>query len=229
MAQNSVILKQWFDLFQHHRTLYGVKNDNIYNMDEKGFLQGVIAKLRVIISKEEVNQLITQPGNREWTSLIECISMTGRKLRSWIIFKGVMLQRVWLDAYEEAHFTCSENGWINNEIGLLWLQQCFDVETATDDEYRILCVDGHASHISTQAIEFCVQKRIILLCLPAHTTHILQPLDVGVFGPLSTAYKNSLHEMTRFGAGYAIDKIDFLQLLKPAREKGMSESNIVKS
>lgn len=48
----------------------------------------------------------------------------------------------------------------------------------------MLILDGHASHISTAAIEFCIRQKIILLCLPAHTTHILQPLDVGVFGPL---------------------------------------------
>ena len=229
MAQHPVILQEWFDLFQRYRTLYNVKNENIYNMDEKGFLQGVIAKLRVIIDKNEANRLITQPGSREWTSLIECVSMAGRKLRPWIIFKGVLLQKAWLDAYKEAHFTCTENGWTNNEIGLLWLQQCFDVETAVENEYRMLCVDGHASHISTKAIEFCVQKKIILLCLPAHTTHILQPLDVGVFGPLATAYKNDLHETTKYGAGFAIDKVDFLLLLEAARERSMTELNIQKA
>lgn len=229
MAQHPVILKEWFELFQRYRLLFDVKNDNIYNMDEKGFLQGVISKLRVIINKCEANQLITQPDNREWTSLIECVSVTGRKLRPWVIFKGVLLQKAWVSEYPEAHFACTKNGWTNNEIELLWLQQCFDAETAVEDEYRILCVDGHASHISTKAIEFCVQKKIILLCLPAHTTHILQPLDVGVFDSLATAYKNLLHETTRFGAGYAIDKFDFLKLLKVAREKGMTEENIRKA
>ena len=34
-------------------------------MDEKGFLQGVIAKLRVLLSKYEAKNHITQCGNRE--------------------------------------------------------------------------------------------------------------------------------------------------------------------
>ena len=156
MIQNSIILKQWFDLFQHHKTLYKVKNDNIYNMNEKNFLQKVIVKLKVIISKKKINQLITQFDNKKWISLIECIFMIDRKFRSWIIFKKMMFQRVWLDVYEKIHFTCFENDWINNEIDLLWLQQCFDVKIVIDDEYRILCVNEHASHISTQTIEFCV-------------------------------------------------------------------------
>ncbi len=34
-------------------------------MDEKGFLQGVIASLRVMLSKHEANQHMTHCGNRE--------------------------------------------------------------------------------------------------------------------------------------------------------------------
>lgn len=36
-------------------------------------------------------------------------------------------------------------------------------------------------HISIELIEFARENGVHLLCLPAHTTHILQPLDVGVF------------------------------------------------
>ena len=39
-------------------------------------------------------------------------------------------------------------------------------------------------------IELALKHNIILYCLPAHTTHRLQPLDVGVFGPLQTAWFN---------------------------------------
>ena len=36
-------------------------------------------------------------------------------------------------------------------------------------------------HISIEVIEFARENGIYILCLPAHTSHILQPLDVGVF------------------------------------------------
>lgn len=43
-------------------------------MDEKGVMQGVIAKLRVMVSAAERKRFMTKCGNREWVSLIECIS-----------------------------------------------------------------------------------------------------------------------------------------------------------
>ena len=45
----------------------------------------------------------------------------------------------------------------------------------------LLIQDGHSSHMSIEGIEFARDNGIHMLCLPAHTTHILMPLDVGVF------------------------------------------------
>ena len=73
---------------------------------------------------------------------------------------------------------------------------------------RLLILDGYASHISTEAIEFCEAHKIILLCLPPHTTHLIQPLEVGVFAPLAITYKNKVQKTPRLGAGYSIAKTD---------------------
>ena len=59
-------------------------------------------------------------------------------------------------------------------------------------EYRILIVDGHASHVSNEFIRFTHEHKIVCLCLPAHSTYLLQPLDVGVFGFLKRNYKTLL-------------------------------------
>ena len=98
-------------------------------MDEKGFLQGFIEKLKVMIGKYEKKAHVTQPGNREWVSLIECISMDGRLLTPWIIFKAKQLQKAWYQVLEEGEITISDNGWTDNSIGLAWLQKCFHVES----------------------------------------------------------------------------------------------------
>lgn len=90
----------------------------------------------------------------------------------------------------------------------------------------MLLIDGHASHITTAAMEYCVNHKVILLCLPAHTTHLLQPLDVGIFAPLATAYKNLVHDNTRYAANYLIDKTDFLELYRKAQYDAITPYNI---
>ncbi|KIJ50042.1 hypothetical protein M422DRAFT_125614, partial [Sphaerobolus stellatus SS14] len=47
----------------------------------------------------------------------------------------------------------------------------------------ILISDGHLSHETPEMHILAFNNDIILYVLPPHTTHKLQPLDVGVFGP----------------------------------------------
>ncbi|XP_072398250.1 uncharacterized protein [Diabrotica undecimpunctata] len=47
-------------------------------------------------------------------------------------------------------------------------------------------VDNHESHISVEVIRLCRENGIVLLSFPPHTTHRLQPLDVGVYSPFKT-------------------------------------------
>ena len=43
------------------------------------------------------------------------------------------------------------------------------------------------SHVTLGLVAHCVAHAIDLVVLPAHPSHVTQPLDVSVFGPLKTA------------------------------------------
>ena len=229
-AENEEIFQHWFDLFLSMKEKHGILDEDIYNMDEKGFMMGVAASAKVVISKHEKQAFSAQSGNREWVSLIESICTTGRSLPLFVIFKGVNKQKAWYDALEDidTEIATSENGWTDNELGLDWLKKCFEPATAKylHGEYRLLIVDGHASHISTEFIKSCNEKKIILLCLPPHTTHMLQTLDVSVFGPLSREYKKQLEVVNRFNA-CSVDKVDFLKIIQKARKEAINTKNVL--
>jgi hypothetical protein len=107
-----------------------------------------VGKVKVIISKHERKKYITQCGNREWVSVLDCISQGGAKRSTWIIFKGKALLKEWGDHLPNGHITISDNGWTDNKLFLEWLEHCFEPETRKlhgDSEYRMLIVDGHAS------------------------------------------------------------------------------------
>lgn len=109
-----------------------------------------------------------------------------------------------------------------------WFKKIFEPQSKqrleNDDEVRLLFLDGHSSHVSREVILFCEQHKIILLCLPAHSTHIFQPLDVGIFGPLVARYKQLLENRSRPGGGYFIDKVDFLDIYQDARDQILTPS-----
>jgi hypothetical protein len=89
----------------------------------------------------------------------------------------------------------------------------------------LLNLDGHSSHQTAEFDAFCEENAIICLCMHPHTSHLLQPLDVGVFGPLKRAYGKLVEGMMVAGNNH-IDKEDFLHLYPSARQKVFTRENI---
>ena len=79
--------------------------------------------------------------------------------------------------------------------------------------------------MSIQFAEYCETHKIIPLCLPPHSTHLLQPLDVGIFSPLARAYKKRLYDFAFYGA-VNITKPKFLEYYQAARHEAISPTNI---
>ena len=75
VTQDSDIFAHWFELYKATVQKYDIKPQNQYNMNEKNILSDIIDKIKIIISKHEKKVYMTQPGNREWISVIECISL----------------------------------------------------------------------------------------------------------------------------------------------------------
>lgn len=150
----------------------------------------------------------SQDGSREFISLLACISAVGGALRPTLIYKGGSydLQDTWLEEYtdtNEAFFGASDNGWSSDAIDLQWLNMVFDrcTKKKAGNRRRLLLVDGHSSHVNMKFLERADALRIIVLILPPHCTHQLQPLDVGLFGPLAAAYSKELNTLMHSSLG----------------------------
>ena len=65
-------------------------------MDEKGIAMGVGDKVKVLVPRLEAQAFIAEPGNRDWVSIIECISGGQYRLPPYLIFQGKQVQRSWI-------------------------------------------------------------------------------------------------------------------------------------
>jgi hypothetical protein len=73
-------------------------------------------------------------------------------------------------------------------------------------------------------------NKILLATYPPHSTHSLQPLDVGIFSPLSHANSSELEAYLHISMGLShITKRDFFRLFFPAWTKALSSKNIISS
>jgi len=128
---------------------------------------------------------------------------------------------------DPAAFALSKTGWTNDKVGLLWLADHFEPNTHSPTGHpRLLIIDWHSSHFTLEFITFCATHEIRLLCFVPHSTHLLQPLDIGIFGPLGRYYSNEVDDWGRAYPYQTISKGDFFPLCQRARQKALTIVNI---
>jgi len=91
------------------------------------------------------------------------------------------------------------------------------VHSRTLGTYRLLVLDGHGSHLTPQFDQVCAENSIIPICTPPHSSHLLQPLDIGCFAVLKRTYGRLVEDQMRARINH-IDKFDFLAAYPNARE-----------
>ncbi|KAG9190745.1 hypothetical protein G6011_08833 [Alternaria panax] len=217
---------------------YDIEPQNTYNMDEKGFFIGITTRTKRVFSKavwaSKERQEALRDGNREWVTLLACVCASGEALPPALIYQGTSgIQTSWVDdvmaQQHQVFIGNSPTGWTNNELGLTWLQQVFNryTKAKAGRSRRLLIVDGHGSHLTSEFLEFCDSQRILLMVFPPHSTHTLQPLDVVLFSPLSRYYTKELNNHLQRTQG--ITKRDFFNNFWPAWTSTMRPELIMKS
>lgn len=93
-------------------------------------------------------------------------------------------------------YSVSQSGWMEADNFLSWFEKLFlpAVAHLLSTGPVVLFVDSHFSHLFLPLIRTAKEKGVHLYCLPPHTKHILQPMDVGVLGPMKKAWKKILKE-----------------------------------
>jgi DDE superfamily endonuclease len=172
-------------------------------------------------------------GNREFISLLACICADGTTIPPALIYQGSSydLQSSWLDDLgdDTTYFAASDNGWSCNSLGLQWLEKVFDrhMKEKAKRSRRLLIVDGHSSYVNMAFINLASRLRIIIAILPLHSTHRLQPLNVGLFGPLSIAYSHQLNQLQHSSLGLvSMTKRLFYPLFREAYQEAFTLEHI---
>jgi hypothetical protein len=230
LCEDPALIRPWFELVEQTKAKYGICDDDVYNFDEAGFMMGKITTQLVVTGSERRGRPKSiQPGNREWVTAIAAINAAGWSVPPFIILAGQYHLSAW---YEEVEIprdwviAVSDKGWTNNELGVEWLKH-FNAHTKTRvvGARRLLVLDGHESHHSLEFQELCKENNIYTLCMPPHSSHLLQPLDVGCFSPLKRAYSREVESLIRHHINH-ITKLEFLPAFKAAYDQSFTSANI---
>ena len=198
----------------------------IFNIDETGI--SVVHKTgKVICQLGRKNVWSVTSGEKGKThTVITCVSASGFVIPPMMIYpRKRMNEKLKQGAVPETLFECSDSGWINEELYVKWFK--FFLTKIPPTRPVLLIEDGHSSHVSIDVIKLARDNGIHLLCLPAHTTHMLQPLDVGVFKSLKSNYSVVCKKYLSNHPGQVITTDVLASLLAQAWPESVTPINVM--
>lgn len=193
----------------------------VFNLDESGFpLQGTNQRLKIIAEKGIKNVHRISSDTREQITVLACVAANGTFEKPLVVFPGQRMPKYNFGNIDAAKYSLghSMNGWMTSDVFFTWLSSIFYPSVKDRVTFPIIVfLDGHTSHINLAVAEFCRDHSIILFCFPPHASHVLQPLDVTIFGPLKKKWNASI-ENFRLLNKVSITRSHFFHVFDPAWE-----------
>ncbi|KAM8835159.1 zinc finger protein 346 isoform 1-T1 [Synchiropus picturatus] len=203
---------------QFHRVMSAVVNSHqieekphhIFSCSEAIFQLG---RKKLILPKSVQLGSKLMSALNDHISVSSCFSAAGLDLPPFIVYAKSCPQG---SSYKtqgppEALYGSSDSGFVNTELFKKWFLRHF-LLYAPSDRPLVLIFDGNKWPVHLEVLEVAWREKVVLLCLPPHCAHVLQPLDAGFFPLLKQ------HFLTLTGDGCGVSKNEFSRILKASYE-----------
>ena len=228
LASNRLVLDHYFDLLEETLEENGLKDKpyQVFNMDETGMPLDM-KPLKTVHSVGEKNPYTLSSGNKSQITVVGCVNAGGQYLPPMVIWDRKNLKPELTEGeLPQTIYGLSKKGWMDQELFERWFRQLF-LRCAPAARPLALLLDGHSSHYSPSAIKMAAEEKVILFAFPPNTTHLSQPLDKGVFGPLKMHWRKACHRYMSEHPGHVVHSYVFSRLFHIAWVESMTTKNIV--
>ena len=227
-AINEATIAQYFSLLKDvldTNNLLG-NPQQIYNVDESGIPLNFKTP-NVVARKGAKKVRYRHAGKKGQITIVGCVNAAGQAIPPLVVFDAKKLNHTWTSGeFPGTQYGLSDSGWMTTGLFESWLNEHF-LRHAVSSRPLLLLLDGHSTHYQPEVIRLARENEVIMLCLPQHSTHEAQPLDVGVFGPLKAHWTNVCHEYFQSNPGKVLSKFNFNSLFARAWMKCIQPENII--
>lgn len=196
----------------------------LWNADKTGLCLDATSK--TVLARRGVKAVYEVGGGsgREYITVLGCGSADGVKLPPFVLYKAKNFWVKWTKGGPAgAAYGVSDSGWMEKANFMEWFDHTFApaVSHLLATGPVVLFFDGHGSHIDFNLVNKALKHNVILMCLPPHASHVLQPLDVTCYGPLKQVWRQILKDFKMNSGAMHITKAEFSSLLKEMWEKSL--------
>ncbi|KAL7289079.1 hypothetical protein TKK_0017030 [Trichogramma kaykai] len=217
-------LRAWFKEVQtylkEHNVLH-IEPNRIFNCDETAALLNPKDQKVVVNKKKKSTHAKVGSNDKERMTVLVTGNAAGQLAPCLVMYAYQRLPPGIIDkAPKDWALGKSESGWMTSASFYEYMSNIF-LPWVKQKKIKlpiILYLDGHSSHMTLHLSDFCAKNQIILVALYPNSTHITQPMDVGLFSCLKKAWRKTVTEWRIEKNGQPLDKIEFAIVFKTALE-----------
>ena len=201
---------------------------NLFNVDESGLsICHKPGKVVALKGKHSVGGLTSSERGKTIT-IVCCQSASGFFVPPMLIYLRIRVRPEFLDKAPIGSISGgSKNGWITTDLSEKWFDHFLKaVQPQSRDQPVLLILDGHSSHKKNLSVIIKARKtNVIILSLPSHCMHKLQPLDVSFFKSLKIFYDQEVGTWLRHHPGRPVTELEVSELFGIAYGKAATVQN----
>lgn len=118
------------------------------------------------------------------------------------------------------------SGWMTRQLFVEVMKHFIKFSSTTPENPSLLIMDNHESHLSIEALDLAKKSGVVVLTFHPHTTHRMQPLDVGLMGPFKTYYYSALEAWMLQNPGKPVTIYEIARFIGHAYPRSMTPLNI---
>lgn len=206
-------------IFEPHR---------IWNCDETGITTVQVPERVLAMRGERQVASVTSGERGTLVTMCNAVSASGIAIPPYYIFPRVNFRDIFLKNGTPGCGGCAQpSGWMTVDTFLGWFQHFLKFVKPSPAEPILLVLDNHETHLSIDFIDKAKDSGVILVTIPPHTSHKLQPLDVSVYGPFKRLFNREMDSWLAGHGGKTVTIYELAEISGKAWLKASMPANII--
>ncbi|KAJ4450254.1 hypothetical protein ANN_01673 [Periplaneta americana] len=204
---NKPIVEKFFSLLKSVMDEKNFPPYRVFNVDETGLttVQTKSSKVLAQRGKKQVG-IVTSAELGVLSTAVICMSAAGNFIPPpMITFPRKRMKVELTGSHLEQYFACNGSGWMQLDTLSSWFDHFLSHVKPSDNDPALLILDGHLTHTKNlEVISRARENHVILLTIPPHCSHKLQPLDLSFMSPLNTFCVAAIEKFLRNNPGRVV-------------------------
>ena len=211
----------WFE--ENEQVIAEYEPENVFNADETGLFYRLLPTRTLCVRGSKCHG---GEQSKERLSILLCVNMTGTEKLTPLVIGKAKKPRCFpkLRRHQKFHdpneigceWRHQKNAWMDSSIFTEWLSK-LQYKFESEKREVLLLLDNFSAHF----VSDLSLPNIKLIYLPANTTSVSQPLDLGIIANVKALYKRDLLNLYwsrfNFESGNDKQKIEPINLLQAVR------------